>query len=285
MDYEPKVLFVYDHPNEKWWKDGLWAAIELLDKTLGVRKVNIHGQTINDVKSIGEQVVLGWGAFHSSTDLLLQSLHAQDLALGGNKRFGLCLGGYGFAPSAIEIYDVLFYETEWSKEWLRTNSNDPVLPKLVHAFGVNTDIFRPLGTHDLWDYMTVGAFSDWKRQDLLLNKPGVKLAVGQIQKDNLYESMGIVSRLVSNGVMVADETAPETLVKLYGHTNTVYIPAHVLGGGERSILEARACGCRVEAELDNPKLQELLPGGLQVWDHNYYAAQLKKGIESCLNSI
>jgi len=62
----------------------------------------------------------------------------------------------------------------------------------------------------------------------------------------------------------------------YNRAKIVYIPANIIGGGERAVLEARACGCKVEVEPDNPKLQELL--NCPLWDTNYYTDQLVKGI-------
>ena len=51
-----------------------------------------------------------------------------------------------------------------------------------------------------------------------------------------------------------------------------------LGGGERSLLEARACGTAVEVEEDNPKLIALRDGPML--DHHLYADQLLAGIRS-----
>lgn len=55
------------------------------------------------------------------------------------------------------------------------------------------------------------------------------------------------------------------------------MPDDVLGGGERAILEARSLGVEVEIESDNPKLAELLDS--PIYDHLYYAAQLRFGLE------
>ena len=73
---------------------------------------------------------------------------------------------------------------------------------------------------------------------------------------------------------------PKKLMCLYNLASTVYIPADVMGGGERAVLEARACGRHVEVSEDNPKLQELLT--CPIWDHHYYAYQLEKGILEAL---
>jgi hypothetical protein len=82
------------------------------------------------------------------------------------------------------------------------------------------------------------------------------------------------------GVGISGMLYPSKLRNIYNCSDVVYIPADINGGGERAILEARACGRTVEVERDNPKLQELVDG--QLFDHHYYAEQLKKGILSVL---
>lgn len=77
--------------------------------------------------------------------------------------------------------------------------------------------------------------------------------------------------------MVSDMIEPEKLAELYRASKLAYIPAELHGGGERALLEARACGIPVQFESDNPKLEELSTS--PIYDHHYYAQQLKKGIE------
>ncbi len=156
-------------------------------------------------------------------------------------------------------------------------------PNAVRAFGVNTDIYfpSPMPTPIVWDYISVGAFANWKRQVRMIDKPGTKLVIGEYQDDNEEESIAIVRDLVSNGVMVSNMINPFELAQLYSYSRTLYQPADLIGGGERSILEARACGLSIEIDKDNPKLQELVDME-DIPDHKTYAAQLKKGIMSVL---
>jgi hypothetical protein len=282
---KPKLLFVYDHEFEDIWRDGLWAAIELLKQDFDLFKFNIHDHrdsnkihpTVEEVNTAIKEAdfILGWGGFNSSVDQLLQP----GFQLNPTVKRGLCLGGYAL-PTNPNAYEVVFYETEWSKKWFEKTHYHP---RLVHAFGVNTDIFYEedrAAIPVIWDYITVGAFANWKRQEKLIGKEGAKMAVGQIQRGNLNESLGIVANLLINGCGVSDNVPPETLAKMYNASRVCYIPANIIGGGERATLEARACGTVVEVEPDNPKLLELTTS--PVWDHHYYAAQLKKGIEACL---
>jgi len=285
MATKKRLLFIYDIEDEDLWKDGLAAAVTLLSKDFEVNKLNLSVRKFSRYYADqSHDFVLGWGAFGSSVDIYIQNRVAGTKDLIEKKqvhwfekeKYGLCVGGYA-PPTRPQTYDVIFYETEWSKQWF-TKTHYHTL--MIHAFGTNTDIFKPMKAPLLWDYMTVGAFALWKRQHLLTGKSGSKLAVGQIQKNNLQESVDIFGNLLLSGVAISDSVPPEKLAKLYACSKTIYIPADLMGGGERAVLEARACGRKVEVEFDNPKLRELLTGPL--YDQHYYAKQLKKGIDTCL---
>lgn len=257
-----KVLFVYDHSYPHMWKDGLRAALGLLEKHFNITYWNLAEATI--IQELDFDFILGWGAFNSSVDKQLQKLE-------GKK--GLCIAGNYFNIKGQQ-YDVLFHETNWYKPHIETH------PNIVHAFGVNTDIFKPMELPKLYDVLSVGAFALWKRQPKISEKKGYRMVVGEVQKKNMSESMEIINYLISIGVSVSDMVDPEKLAIMYNMSKMVYIPAHIIGGGERAVLEARACEIPVEIEDDNEKLKELLDCDL--YDHHYYANQLKKGIESCL---
>lgn len=269
-----KLLFVYDLEDESLWKDGLWAAIELLKKDFEIFKLNLSDPKIDRDLPSWPDFVLGWGGFNSPVENYVSKFDTRE-----NIKKGLCLGGY--APYNGNKYNVLFHETEWSKKWLEEQGYQG---KMEHAFGVNTQIYKTMSDIHYrfpWEYITVGAFALWKRQTKILEKKGTKLAIGQIQKNNLSESIDIVGNLLLGGCAVSDMTEPEKLAVLYNLSENCYIPADLMGGGERAVLEARACGVPVEVEDDNPKLKELLTS--PVWDEKYYAEQLKKGILECLN--
>lgn len=267
------LLFVYDLEDENNWKDGLWAAIRLLEKDFQITRLNLALTEVDPPFPDSDwnvDFMLGWGGFNSKVDNWLSRSPFKK---------GLCLGGY--APFNGHNYDVIFYETEWSKKWLEEQG---VANRLVHAFGINSSIFCEILTKNktlLFNYITVGAFSNWKRQEKLLDKSGIRIAIGQIQKNNLNESLQIIGDLLFGGVAVSDTISPRMLAEYYRASYACYIPAEVMGGGERAVLEARACGTPVIVEDDNPKLKELLES--PIWDEKYYASQLKKGINEVLN--
>lgn len=260
-----KILFLFRSEFESQWRDGLYKALELLGNDYAITYWNMYDNDVQRLSVSEYDFLLGWGAFGSDVDLFLQTKP--------NKK-GLCIAGNARSPVGCENYDVLFYETHWYEDTIGHHKN------IVHAFGTNTELFRSRGLNVFWDYLTVGAFAEWKRQRYLKLKTGKRLAVGEIQKDNLNESMRIVANLLSGGIAVLPQVTPEVLCDLYNMSKTLYIPADINGGGERAILEARACGIDVEVEDDNPKLRELVDSRL--YDHLYYYEQLKKGIGGVL---
>jgi hypothetical protein len=268
---KPKVLFVFDHPHEEQWLDGLWAALELLSADFEIVKWNL--QSNSEKEPPLADFYLGWGGFASSPDKYIQELSKIDAG-----KFGLLIGGNSFPSTGMDKYDVLFYETKWVRDFLNLKFH----PNIVHAFGVNTDIYSQLDTPTpiLWDYIGVGAFANWKRWPLMLEKKGNRLVMGEYQLGNETESLEIVKSLVKGNVMVSTNRHPFDYAMLLSCSRKMYIPADIYGGGERAVLEARACGLTVEIEEDNPKLKELVEG--PIYDHRYYAEQIKKGILSCL---
>lgn len=271
-----KLLFVYNMPKaqEAIWMDGLWMALLTLEKDIEITKCNLSQKPgLEDSEEY--DFILGWGAFNSPVDLFLQKLKDTYPEV----KMGLCIAGNAFSPTGANKYDVLFYETKWYRPQINFH------PNIVHAFGINADIFNePMMPFPIvWDYIGVGSLSLWKRWEKMKDKKGQRLVVGQYQiADSVSsdESLRIANDLLRNGIMVSNSVHPFDLQNLYHWSKTLYIPANINGGGERAILEARACGLSVEIEEDNEKLHELLT--CPVYTHEYYAQQLKKGIEKCL---
>ncbi len=262
---KPKLLFIYDMENDTNWRDGLWAALNLLEDDFDIHKVNINSRIIDLPNSTSYDFILGWGAFDSAVDKMIERQKKKGISA------GLCLSAYFAVDGNDKKYDVIFYETEWARKWLEVQG---ITVRLVHAFGVNTDIYKPIaGLPIVWDWITVGFFGKWHRQVMLNDKEGNKLAIGKLQ---LGESEAIVSPLLLNGCTISSEVEPEKLAQLYNMSKTAYLPGYF--GHERAVLEARACGIGVLVEDEKLKELEESP----IWDASYYAQKLKEGILPCL---
>lgn len=270
MTTDCKLLFIYDHKYPHNWMDGLWAALNILEEEgFVITRRNLNGSlqllsTENDY-----DFILGWGAFNSNVDATLQGIK-------GRAKKGLCIAGNAHPPRGALNYNILFYETKWYRPQITFH------PNIVHAFGVNTDIFFPadIVVPIVWDYIGVGAFALWKRWDRMKELKGYRMVVGEYQENNESESLAIVQDLVKNNVMVSNMVNPYDLANMYRWSRTLYMPSDIYGGGERAVWEAKACGIEVMIEDDNEKLDELL--NTEVKDHHWYAKQLKEGILSCL---
>lgn len=260
MSSKPRILFA--HEISIPIQDGLWAALQLLDNEYSITRWHAQEPMPED----DFDLILGQGSFFSKVHKILKNLP-------GKK--ALLIAGT-IPPEDDQVYDCIFYENEWYKTMLSHKN-------MYHAFGVNTDIFNPqphIKDAAFVDYITVGAYSLWKRQHLIGEKTGYRMSVGEIQRNNMAESGPIIENLINKGVVISGPVDSKTLSKLYNLSHCVYIPAKIIGGGERAVLEARACGVKVEVEPDNPKLKEYCYS--PIYDHHYYADQLKKGINSCL---
>lgn len=178
-------------------------------------------------------------------------------------------------------YDVLFYDKHWLQDTFGAH------PMAVHAFGVDTPATfnssdSDWATHPkLFDYVSVGMFAPWKRHEAITEKTGARLVVGYGWRSEV--SSGIVSTLFSAGVAVWQQVLPEQMCGIYRASRKLLMAATELGGGERVILEARACGMPTEAiELrsDNSRLREFISS--PIYSSAYYAAQFALGIRSVL---
>jgi hypothetical protein len=265
---------------EAHWNDGLRAALEIINRKIDFEVIH-HNLFTEKYVNTDVDFILGWGAFNSPVDKFLFDFKKKSNGFIIPK-LGLCIAGNAFSSREDDTYDVLFYETEWYKWQISWHKN------IHRAFGINDDIFykRELiefpdnDLEPLYDFVSVGSFSQWKRHELIAQKIGARLVIGQIQRNNAPESMGIIASLLAHGVAVSDMVSPEKLALIYNLTDTVYIPAAINGGGERAVWEALSCGCRVDVEDDNPKLKELL--NTEPTNHRWYASALMAGIRSCL---
>jgi len=260
------------------WCDGLWAALQILDASWEITRWNLREGVPDRTLLSTIDGILGWGAFRSPVDQYMHIAHYLQPKL----PIGLCIGGTAMPIQHADDYSVLFFETFWHKQQLPGDLN------LKHAFGVHRKVYQKPNKADfevlqrlaIWDYLSVGSFSRWKRHEKLLSMRGTKLAIGEIQHGNLQESIDIIGDLLLGGVAVSDMVPAEKLATLYATVGAVYIPAELHGGGERAVLEARSCGAKVIVEEDNPKLKELVTS--PIYDEQYYADRLKEGMEACL---
>ncbi len=178
------------------------------------------------------------------------------------------------------FYDVLYPETTWYLDTFLVEKH----PRLIQAFGIDADAAREActSTEEKWDYLFVGAFGDhlgFKRPEALAQLSGRRLAIGKIRDNGGAISalaQKAVDTLQASGVEVREAVPWVDLMRLVASSKSVLVPDDWRGGGERAVLEARACGVTVLVTEDNPKLQSLREGPL--YTTLYYAGQLELGL-------
>lgn len=265
----PKLVYVYGQPEPDTWRDGMWAAMKLLGSdTDGYDVTWVNAQLGEAPPAEGNHILLAWGDFGSPAEAACRHLRARKKALQ--------MGGMSAPTDPALCWDVIFAETAWHQQYLRQKTGHG---NVRRAFGVNTDIYRPFNITKRFQWITVGHWADWKRQHLFHSRPGLKIAVGErYATANPHQAPPIIAAHLRAGVIVAPYVSPEDLSILYNLSERCYIPASLVGGGERAVLEAKACKVPVEIEPDNPKLRELLVG--PVISHYDFAKALKEGLNA-----
>ncbi len=252
------------------WHDGFTKAIEILEKdyTYKISRWNIldKSQKENDLNDY--DFILLKTVFGSGLEKKVLSL----MKVASRPKLAIAISGSNKIPtdSQLSPYSVLFYETEWYKNYANLSRHS----NIIHAFGIDKVTMIPdKNIPKEYDVIFVGNIVNYKRPLNLLKKEGNKIAIGFLTDGKLVE------QLEKNGVKCIDFVKYEELSLFYNKSRLCYIPCELHGGGERAVLEARAIGIPVEIENDNTKLKELLES--PIYDSYYYAQQLHKGFLLC----
>jgi len=272
-----KILLLYYIPKDSFkasnWQDGFVKAMDLLSEDYEVIRVNIaENKPSVDYLNRFDFIISksNWGWY---VDKYLR------FEIKGLKvPRGIVVSGVGTPPALRHqmFYDVIWHQTYWYKKQLEQH------PNIKHAFGIDTDIMqKDLKTQKVYDWVSVGAFTGYKRYEKFINNiTGIKIAIGETS----YEDSPIIIKMLKDAdIEVQPFMSYEQLRDYLNQSKQMYIPAKIEGGGERAILEARACGLNVKVEPDNPKLYELTHS--PIWDHHHYKNQIESGIFSIINPI
>lgn len=240
-----KIGFWHDIEDFKYWKDGLWAALRILRDDFDF--------VLNESGDIN---LIWTGSYGKHI--------AKPTAKG--KSIWLYAGGSFIQRDAdiTVVEDVYSYE-QFKKIGVETSI----------AFGTNTDLFKPMELEKKWDVILPGAFAAWKRHDRLVEWvkeskiPLRVLVVGHKQRVET-ECYKICE---DAGFDVMDQVTPKELAKLYNQSKSCWIPADVLGGCQRTLYEAMACGIPTRVNTRNERLLQMQLFGHR--SHHYYANKLR----------
>lgn len=228
--------YIFQH-----WKDGLYAAMNLVHKE-------------HEVKFMEP-----WDDF-TGMDLLLY-WEAPCTINGKNADFynkvrntpikkALLFAGGPLKKEWVEGFDLLFVESE-------INAQECISLGIPYmkAFGINTDIFKPQLQAKVFDGVHHGTFAGWKHQPLIaeaLKEKALLVGAWQEHEKILYEQSQ------KFGAMVLPKVSYRLLPYLISSAYTCVNMADVWGGGQRTTLEAMACGVPVVCRTDSPKNMEFI---------------------------
>ncbi len=223
------------------WRDGLWGAMQILEKTFNVK----YFEPWDDIPNDG--VVMYWEApctVNGENAKFYNRVHELP-----NKKILLFAGG-PLRREWVDHFDIVAVESAINAR----ECEEMDIPHIT-AFGVNTDNFKPMKTKKEYDTVTHGTCASWKRQWLVCQAMGEKaLVFGQTQESD-PAPFDLCKKC--NSSVLPEVDYKETCRLL----NSAYVSvncADFWGGGQRATLEAMACDIPVICMADSPKNMEFI---------------------------
>lgn len=277
-----KIAFIWQGFDNRYgqWQDGLYAAMKILERDHEVKYFDIREgsittnsivdfiPTIEDIYHFKPDVVLYWEAPVTQRGKDKDNWNAV-CALPYKK--ALLFAGGPLKAIDVKDFDLVFTESAINDEDCEREG----IP-YKRAFGVNTQIMKPLNLEKKWDGILAATFAAWKRHELFAEAlQSTGLAVGRVQQ---HDSNGY-NRCLQLKVDIMDEVSPEELSKLYNQSYVAVNTAEYWGGGQRMTLEAMACGIPVIVMADSPKNREFVEASLGGFICNPNANEIKACVE------
>lgn len=237
-----KVAFVWYGITGRYgiWKDGLWAAMRLLEKEYDVT----YHEPTDEIPE--DAVVLLWEAPCTAQSRENAWWYERMCSL-PNKKILLFAGG-PLKREWMDRFDHICVESRINAK----ECEEQGLPYST-AFGINSDIFRPMGLEKTYDGIHHGTCASWKRQWLVgetLRDKALIVGRGQDSDPSPFQ------RCRDAGATVLDEKEPEDVAILLNSSLACVQTSDYWGGGQRCTLEAMACGIPPIVMSDSPKNRE-----------------------------
>lgn len=223
------------------WNDGLRAAMRLIEAE---HEVTYH-EPDEELPTV--DWILFWEAPCTHASEVWGKAY-KNIQYSGQKKALLFAGG-PIQYNWVEGFDHVFVESSINKD-----DFNRIGVKNSTAFGVNTDIFRPLpNANKLYTTVTHGTCASWKRQNLVGEAFKEKaLVFGQPQDTDPR----MFDECRAFGCEVLLEQTYENTNALLNSAEVAVNCADFWGGGQRATLEAMACDIPVVVMSDSPKNRE-----------------------------
>lgn len=261
------VYFIPKSNKEKYsnWEDGFTKAVDVLGEDYNITWVNLEDNKPDSNYLNSFDFIIVKSCWNWIVDKYIRSL--KNLSVPRGIAISCSLKP---KKSWAWFYDVLWYETEWYRKEIDFH------PNKFLAFGINSDVFKPLNLNKEYDVLGIGAITKYKRFNKFNTIEGKKkIIIGSTKNSDFNE----VNKTLNNDIKIIDYLSQQELAEFINKSKLVYIPSETNGGGERAVLEAMSCGVPVKVEDDNQKLKSLISGNSLV-TINDYVFGLKRGIES-----
>lgn len=241
-----KIAFIWQGFDGRYgqWRDGLYAAMKILEQSNEVRYFDFPLTSIDEFEP---DVVLYWEA-----PVCQRGKDAENwksvVALPYPK--ALLFAGGPLKAMDVKDFNLVFVESEINEEDCEREG----IP-YRRAFGVNTQIFKPIEKPKKYLAFMQATFAGWKRHELFASAVGSQGALAGRKQE--HDTNGYNSA-VKNGVTIFDEQPAENVAELIAESCCVLNTAEYWGGGQRCTLEAMACGVPVVVMADAPKNVEFV---------------------------
>lgn len=236
-----KIGFIWQGFDGRYgvWRDGLWAAMQLIEKEHEVRYFDFP---LTGIHEFNPDAVLYWEAPITIAGKDSGNYRAVlDLPY---KKYLLFAGGE-IRREWVEEFELLFVESRINEEQCTAQG----IP-WRRAFGVNTAIMKPEKQPKRFDGFLQATFALWKRHDLFarsFGQSGVVAGRKQAHEPQCYEVCE------KYGVLTLPELPAEAIASIINASWAVVNTAEYWGGGQRATLEAMACAVPVIVMKDSPK--------------------------------
>lgn len=263
-----KIAFIWQGFSGRYgqWQDGLYAAMKLVEKDNEVGYFDFNKGKIERVvytsdfapKGVKSRLMQNIAEFKPDVVLYWEA-PVTNKGKDADNWFAVCALPYpkallfaGGPLKAIDVkdFDLVFVESQINEEDCEREG----IP-YKRAFGVNTQIMKPMKLEKKYDGFMQATFAGWKRHELFADALQSKGAVAGRKQDQDWNGY---DRCVKQKVIIFDEQPAEEVAKLINESHTVVNTSEYWGGGQRCTLESMACGIPPIVMSDSPKNAEFV---------------------------